>query len=101
MWGLAGKENIWDLLDVGIGKPLMQGCSNVHIIGEFPSFLMSHLMQLFGIPSRMEISIKGLQEEEFFCANGYYWFFQRGGLVRCFWDSDFCDYRMDEAYEEG
>ena len=57
---------------MGIGEPLMQGCSNVHIAGEFPSFLMSHLMQLFGIPSRLEISIKGLQEEELFCANGYY-----------------------------
>ena len=38
MCGLAGKENIWDLLDVGIGEPLMQGCSDVHIIKEFPSF---------------------------------------------------------------
>ena len=25
MWGLAGKENIWDLFDVGIGGPLMWG----------------------------------------------------------------------------
>ena len=23
MWGLAGKGNIWDLLDLGIGEPLM------------------------------------------------------------------------------
>ena len=36
------------------------GCSNVHIIEEFPSFLKSYLMLLFGIPSRLEISIKGL-----------------------------------------
>ena len=53
MWGLAGKENIWDLFDVGIGGPLMLGCSNVHIIEEFPSFLKSHLMRLFGIPLRL------------------------------------------------
>ena len=58
MWGLAGKENIWDLLDVGIGEPLMHGCFDVHITGEFPNFLMSHLMQLFEIPSRLEIFIK-------------------------------------------
>ena len=58
--GIGGKENICDLIGVGIGEPLMQGCSDVHITGEFPSFLMSHLMQLFGIPSRLEISIKGL-----------------------------------------
>ena len=60
MWGLAGKDNVWDLLDVRIGEPLMQRCSDVHITREFPSFLMSHLMQLFGIPSRLEVSIKGL-----------------------------------------
>ena len=48
MWGLAGKENIWDFLGVGIGETLMQGCSYVHITEEFASFLMSHLMQLFG-----------------------------------------------------
>ena len=54
------KENIWDLLDVGIGGLLMLGCSNVRIIGEFPSFLISHLMRLFGIPLRLKVSIKGL-----------------------------------------
>ena len=73
-WGLARKENIWDLFYVGISGPLMLGCSNVHIIGEFPSFLKPHLMRLFGIPLRLEVSIKGLQEEGFFCAIGYYWF---------------------------
>ena len=41
----------------------------MHITGEFPSFLMSHLMQLFSIPLRLEVSIKGLQEKELFCAN--------------------------------
>ena len=44
MWGLARKENIWDLLGMGIGEALMQGCSDVYITGEFASFLMSHLM---------------------------------------------------------
>ena len=38
MWGLVGKENIWDFLGIGIGEALMQGCSNVHIIREFASF---------------------------------------------------------------
>ena len=55
-----GKENIWDLLDVGIGGELMLGCSNVHNTGEFPSFLMSHLMLLIGIPLRLHVFIKGL-----------------------------------------
>ena len=60
---------------MGIGGPLMFGCSTVRIIREFPSFLMSHLMQLFGIPLRLEVSIKGLQGEIFLCATSYYWFF--------------------------
>ena len=38
MWGLAGKENIWDLLGVGFGEALMQGCFDVYITGEFASF---------------------------------------------------------------
>ena len=75
MWGLVGKENIWDLFDVGIDGLLMLGCSNVQFTGEFPSFLKSHLMRLFGIPLRLEVSIKVLQEEGFFCAIVYYWFF--------------------------
>ena len=70
MWGIAGKKNIWNLLDVRIGGPLMLWCSNVHITGEFPSFLKAQLMRLFGIPLRLEVSIKGLQEEGFFCAIG-------------------------------
>ena len=59
----------------------MLGCSNVRITEEFPSFLMSHLMRLFGIPLRLEVSIKGLQGGGggggggFLCAIGCYWFF--------------------------
>ena len=60
MWGLEGKENIWDLFDVGIGGPSMLGCSSVHLTGEFPSFFKLHLMRSFGIPLRLEVSIKGL-----------------------------------------
>ena len=60
---------------MGIGGPLMLGCFNVLITGEFPSFLMPHLMQLLGIPLRLEVSIKGLQGERFLCATSYYWFF--------------------------
>ena len=78
----------------------MLGCSNVHITGEFPSFLKSHLMRLFRIPLRLEVFIKGLQEEGFFGAIGYYWFYQRGGLVRRCRGSSFYDCSMDEAYEE-
>ena len=74
MWGLAGRENIWDLFDVGIGGPLMPGSSNVHITEEFPSFLKSHLMRLLGIPLKLEVFIKGVHEEGFFCVIGYYWF---------------------------
>ena len=54
-----------------------------------------------GIPSRLEISIKGLEEEEFFCANGYHWFLQWGGLVRHCLESNFSYCRMVEVYEEG
>ena len=46
---------------MGIGGPLILGCSNVRITGEFPSFFMLHLMRLFRIPLRLEVSIKGLQ----------------------------------------
>ena len=51
----------------------------MNITGEFPSVLMSHWMQFFGIPLRLEVSIKGVQKEGFFCANGDYWFFTGGG----------------------
>ena len=34
-------------------------------------------MQLFGIPLKLEVSIKGLQGDGFLCAIGYYWFFSR------------------------
>ena len=50
----------------------MLGCSNVKISEEFPTFLKSHLMRLFGIPLSLEVSIKGLHEKGFFCAIGYY-----------------------------
>ena len=53
----------------------MLGCSNVYITKEFPSFLMSHLMRLFGIPLRLEVSIKGLQQDGFYYATSHYWFF--------------------------
>ena len=48
MRGLTGKENIWDFLGMGIGEVVMQLCFDVYITGEFASFLMSHLMQVFG-----------------------------------------------------
>ena len=31
-------------------------------------------MQLFGIPLKLEVSIKGLQGAGFLCATGYCWF---------------------------
>ena len=49
--------------------------SNVCIIGEFSRFLVSHLMRLFRIPLKLEVSIKGLQGGKFRCAIGYYWNF--------------------------
>ena len=36
---------------------------------------MSHLMQLFGIPLKLDVSIKGLQGGGFLCAIGDCWFF--------------------------
>ena len=53
---------------------LMLVCSNVRITGKF-LFLVSHLMQLFGILLKLEVSIKGLQGGGFLCATGYCWFF--------------------------
>ena len=97
----SGKENTWDLLHVGIGGPLMLGCSNVRITEEFPIFLMSHLMRLFGIPLGLEVSIKGLQGGWILLCHWLLLVFQRGGLVRRCRESDFCDCCMDEAYEGG
>ena len=67
-----GKENIWDLLGVGIGEALMQGCFDVYINGEFSSFSMSHLMQLLGksFEAARDLYIRDLKGEERFCANG-------------------------------
>ena len=49
-------------------------CSNVRITGEFSSFLVTHLMLLFGITLKLEVSIKGLHGGGFLCATGYYCF---------------------------
>ena len=51
--------------------------SNVRITEEFSCFLVSHLMRLFGIPLKLEVSIKGLQGGGFRCATGYYWYLCR------------------------
>ena len=57
---------------MGIGEALMQGCSDVYITREFASFLMLHLMQVFGelFEAGRDLYIKGLREEELICANG-------------------------------
>ena len=43
------------------------------------NFLFSglQLMQLFGAPMKLEVSIKGSQGGGFLCATGYYWFVSR------------------------
>ena len=61
---------------MGIGEVLMQLCSDVYIIEEFSSFLMSHLMQVFGESFEAEISTKMFPREGIFFANGYHWFLQ-------------------------
>ena len=43
-----GKENVWDLPDVGISGSLMLGCSNVPITGEFPIFDVTFNATLWG-----------------------------------------------------
>ena len=101
MWGLAGKENIWDLLDVGIGEALMQGCSDVHIIGEFASFLMSHFMQLFGDSFEAGDLYKRFARGGIVLCQWLLLVLQRGGLVRCCLELDLCGCCMDEAYKEG
>ena len=49
--------------------------SNVRITGEFSNFLVSHLMQAFGILLKLRVSIKGMQGGIFLCATGYCWLF--------------------------
>ena len=69
---------------MGIGEALIQGCSDAHIIGEFASFFeMTFDAVVLGSPSRLEISIKGWEEERIFYGNKFLWVLQRGGLVRC------------------
>ena len=53
------QENVGDWRSVGNNGLLMLAHSNVHIIGEFSHFLVLHLMQLFGITLKLEVSIKG------------------------------------------
>ena len=57
---------------MGIGEALMQGYSDVYIIGEFASFFMLHLMQLLGesFEAARDPYIRDLKGEEHFCANG-------------------------------
>ena len=76
MWGLAGKQNIWDLLGVGIGEALMPRCFDVYIIGDFASFLMAHFMQVFGESFEGGDLYKKVCMGRNFCANGYHWFLQ-------------------------
>ena len=61
-------------------------------------------MQLFGIPLKLEVSIKGLPGGGFLCATGYCWFFQLGDMVRhrrVLLVSFISDCFMEEAYEGG
>ena len=44
----SGKENVWDLPDMGISGPLMLGCFNARITGEFPIFGVSFNSALWG-----------------------------------------------------
>ena len=59
-------------------------------------------MQLFGVPLKLEVSIKGLQGGGFLCATGCCWFFSGGDMVRrrrALSVSYFFDCFMEEAYE--
>ena len=68
---------------MGIGESLMQGCSDVHITGEFASFFEIRFdAVVLGSPLRLKISIKGWEEERIFYGNGFPWVLQRGGLAR-------------------
>ena len=55
---------------MGISGPLMQGSSNVRITGEFSIFGL-HLIQLFGGPMKLGVSIRGLQGGGFLCASSW------------------------------
>ena len=62
------------LLDVGIGEALMQGCFDAHITGEIASFFeMTFDAVVLGSPLRLEISIKGWEEERIFYGNDFLW----------------------------
>ena len=54
---------------MGINGPLMLGCSNVRISKEFP-ILGLYLMQLYRVPMKLGVSIRGLHGGGFFCASG-------------------------------
>ena len=64
-------------------------CSNVHITREFSKSLVSHLMWLFEIPLKLEVSIKGLQGGGFLCASSYYWFFRGEVWLGVAWSRTF------------
>ena len=70
---------------MGIGETLMQGCSDVHITGEFASFFeITFDAVVLGSPLRLEISIKGWEEERIFYGNSFPRVLQRGGLAWSF-----------------
>ena len=76
-------------------------CSNVRITKEFSNFLVSHLMRLFRIPLKLEVSIKRLIGWQIPLCHWLLLVFQRGGLVRRCRESCFYDCCMEEAYEGG
>ena len=65
-----GKENVSDWLGMGNSGLLMLVCSNVCITGEFSIFGITFDV-VFGIPLKLEVSIKGLQGGGSLYATGY------------------------------
>ena len=76
-------------------------CSDVYIIGEFASFLMSHLMQVSGENFEAgDLYKKVCMGRNFLCQWLLLVLIARW-LGKALVGINFCDYCMDEVHEEG
>ena len=76
-------------------------CSDVYIIREFDSFLMSHLMQVFGETFEAEDLYKKVCMGRNFLCQWLLLVLTARWLGEAFPRINFCDCYMDEAHEEG
>ena len=72
----------------------------MHITREFARFFMAHLMQLFGDSFEARDLYTRFAGGGILLCKWLVLVLQRGGMVRRYLESNFCDCYMDEAYEE-